>query len=296
MTHPEFKAGLAEHMAPPEWLEPKDGPAAGMRLAFRAYAAPRPRVHVLISHGFAEHSGWWHHVAQAFQAEGVSAYLFDHYHHGQSAGRVADVPDYDILTAGTRCALEQGVLPRAHGAPVVLLGHSNGGCASLFGLATVAPHLQGLVLCSPLIRMRWVSHWLGLLPAWTISRKDPSAYWPIPLDPTRLTSVEPLWPVYKSDPLRFHKISARFYLAMRAATLTVSKLRDTRGLPLLLLTAAQDQVVNLKATFTWYGALTSGDRTHLPHPERRHELFNEVDWQHTFAEVLSWIDARFPVR
>jgi alpha-beta hydrolase superfamily lysophospholipase len=292
----ELKAGLAEHMAAPEWLEPKDGPAKGMRLAFRAYTVPQPRAHVLISHGFAEHSGWWQHVALAFQARGYSAYLFDHFHHGQSAGRVADVPHYNVLTAGIRCALEQGVLPRAKGAPVILFGHSNGGCASLFGLPQFKSQIQALVLSSPLIRMSWMSQWAGWVVASAITLVNPGAYWPLPLDPRRLTSVPELWPTYLSDPLRFHKISGRFYLAMRAATLAVSAMRDTCGVPLLLLTAGDDRVVNLPETHRWYARLTSGERTHLDHPHRQHELFNEVDWQKPLEEVIAWIEARFPAR
>jgi alpha-beta hydrolase superfamily lysophospholipase len=290
-----LKPGLAERLAAPEWLVPSTGAAAGMRLAFRAYPAPRPRAHVLISHGLAEHSGWWQHVALALQARGLSAHLFDHYHHGLSAGRPADVPRYEILAEGIRCALEQGVLPRAGGAPVVLLGHSNGGCASLFALPGIADRIQGLVLSSPLIGMRWIPYWLGPLPAFLISRKDPGAYWALALDPTKLTSVAELWPLYASDPLRFHKISARFYFAMRAATGTVSALSDTR-VPLLLLSAGNERVVNLPAMLAWYGRLRTPDKTHLTHPGRQHELFNEVDWQSAVGEVGAWIDARYPAR
>ena len=294
MTEP--KAGLAASLPAPEWLVPRDGPAAGMRLAFRAYpvSGQRARLHLLISHGLSEHSGWWQHVAQAFQARGISAYLFDHYHHGQSAGRVADVPHYDVLAAGLRTALEEGVLPRTGGAPVVLLGHSNGGLAALWALPHVAAHLRALVLSSPLIRMPWASHWLGLLPAQALSLAHPGAYWQLPLRPERLTSDASLWPAYFSDPLRFHKVSARFYLAMRAASNAVSARTDLRGLPLLLLGADADQVVDRPAMLAWYERAVSPDKTHLPHPGRQHELFNEVDWLHTVEEVVSWLDRRFP--
>lgn len=292
----ELKAGLAERLPAPEWLEPSTGPAAGMRLAFRAYPAERPRAGVLVSHGFAEHSGWWQHVALALQARGISAFLFDHFHHGQSAGRTADVPHYDVLTAGIRCALERGVLPRCPGIPVVLLGHSNGACASLFGLPEFSDRIQGLVLCSPLIRMVWVSQWLGAIPAFVISRIDPGAYWPLTLVPKALTSNAEVWPQYAADPLRFHKISARFYFAMRSACVTVAGRTELGGLPLLLLSAGEERIVNLGAMRDWYGRLRADDKTHLIHPGRRHELFNEVDWQRTVDEAVAWMDARFPAR
>jgi len=296
MPSTEPKAGLAERLPAPEWLVPQSGAAAGMRLAFRAYPAPRARASILVSHGFAEHSGWWQHVAQALQARGLSAFLFDHFHHGLSAGRPADVPHYDVLAEGIRCALEQGVLPRGDGAPVVLLGQSNGACASLFALPGVAHRIRGLVLCSPLIRLRWVSHWLGPVLACAISRGNPGAYWNLPFDPKKLTSNAEVWPMYAADPLRFHKISARFYFAMRSASLAVAALTDTRGVPLLLLSAGGERVVNLGALLRWYGALRAHDKTHLTHPGRQHELFNEVDWPRAVDEVADWVRARFPAR
>jgi acylglycerol lipase len=289
----ELKAGLAASLPAPEWLVPRGGPAAGMRLAFRAYPASGglPRAHVLVSHGFSEHSGWWQHVAQALQARGLSAYLFDHYHHGQSDGRVADVPSYDVLAAGLALALDEGVLPRAGGAPVVLLGHSNGGLASLHALHRVAARLSGLVLCSPLIQMPWVSQWLGAFPAWAMSLVNPGAYWSLPEEPRRLTSDATLWPMYQRDPLRFHKITPRFYLAMRVACALALARTDVEGLPLLLLSADGDQVVNRPAMLRWYARLDTRDKTHIAHPDCRHELFNERDWLRVVEEVVSWIAA-----
>jgi alpha-beta hydrolase superfamily lysophospholipase len=289
----ELKAGLAASLPPPEWLVPRSGPAAGMRLAFRAYSASgSPRAHVLISHGFSEHSGWWQHVALALQASGVSAYLFDHYHHGQSDGRVADVPSYDVLAAGLALALEEGVLPRAGSGPVVLLGHSNGGLASLHALPRLAGRLRGLVLCSPLMRMLWVTQWLGVIPAWTMSVFQPGAYWPLPEHPDRLTSVAALWPQYEQDPLRFHKITPRFYLAMRAASARARARTDVDGLPLLLLSAEDELVVDRPAMLRWYERLAAADKTHIVHPGCRHELFNEREWLRVVEEVVSWIAAR----
>ena len=291
------RAGLSKNLPAPQWFAPQTGPAAGMKLAFWAYpAAGKPWAHVLISHGFSEHSGWWQHAALAFQARGISAYLFDHYHHGVSAGRVADARSYDELAAGLKVALEQGVLPRVKGEPVVLFGHSNGGLVSLWGLREVAPHLKGLVLCSPLIQMPWVSKWVGLLPAWTLSRVNPEGYWHIPLQPNRLTSDARVWPEYLSDPLRFHKISPQFFLAMRAASNAIQDRTDVHNLPLLLLSADEDKVVDRAAMLRWFARAESPDKTRLPHRHREHELFNEADWQNTAAEVVSWMEQRFAGR
>lgn len=288
--------GLADQLPAPAWLQPRDGPAAGMRMAFRAYPAPRPWANVLVSHGHAEHSGWWQHVALFFQARGASAFLFDHFHHGASEGRPGDVPRYEVLSAGVRCALEEGVLPRASGAPVFVLGHSNGACATLYGLPGIARWLAGLVLASPLIGLPWPMHWLPWLPAWLLSRIHPGAYWQVPAQPRLLTTAAALWPAYTSDPLRLHKTSVRFYLAMRCGARAVAALTDTQGLPLLLLSAGDERVVSARAMQRWYAGLATADKTHLEHPGHRHELFNAPDWEHIAEEVVSWMRARARAR
>jgi len=293
---PDAKAGLARELAPVEWLQPRGGPAAGMRMAFRAYPAKQPWANLLVSHGHGEHSGWWQHVALFFQARDVSAFLFDHFHHGASEGRPGDVPHYDILAAGVSCALEQGVLPRGHGAPTFVLGHSNGACATLLALPRIAPSLKGLVFSSPLIRLPWALHWLPPIPAWIAAQFAPAAYWHSPPRPDTLTTAKELWPLYSSDPLRLHKDSVRFYLAIRSATKAVSAMRDTRGLPLLLLSAGDERVVDARAMRRWFARLTTADKTHLEHPGHLHELFNAPDWAGIAGEVISWMQARVPSR
>ncbi|MFI5400633.1 MAG: serine aminopeptidase domain-containing protein [SAR324 cluster bacterium] len=292
----DAKAGLAREMAPAEWLQPRDGPAAGMRMAFRAYPVQEPWANLLVSHGHGEHSGWWQHVALFFQARGVSAFLFDHFHHGASDGRPGDVPSYDVMASGVRCALEEGVLPRGHGAPAFVLGHSNGACAALHALPWIAPSLDGLVFASPLIRLPWTVHWLPALPSWIAARFDAGAYWHLPARPAYLTAAAELWPLYSSDPLRIHKTSVRFYLALRSATQAVSAMTDTRGLPLLLLSAGDERVVDAGAMRRWYARLATADKTHLEHPGHRHELFNAPDWARIAGEVVSWMEARVPSR
>ena len=91
-----IKPGLAARPPPLRWLEN----ARGERLAFSEYPAKEPWLHLLVSHGFGEHRGWYHHVAETLRGQGISTYTFDHYHHGESAGRPGDAPRYAALTEG----------------------------------------------------------------------------------------------------------------------------------------------------------------------------------------------------
>lgn len=280
--------GLTDSLPPTQWLAGPHGP-----LALHTFPAARPWLHVLISHGFAEHSGWWAHVAAGLQARGVSASVFDHYHHGHSAGAPADVPDYGHLVAGLRTVLAEGIAPRLGGVPLVLLGHSNGGLVTLLALGGLAPgQVQGLVLCSPFLDMPPRVAWLGTWVARLLRLASPRLRVPLQNRPWRLTGCRAIWPQYGADPLRFRSITVRFFLAMRRAVRAGRRVRDTGGRPLLLLSAGHERVVSAPAMEAWYAAVAAPEKTRRHYPQLHHELFNEAEWQRVLDDVLAWCRAR----
>lgn len=287
---PSHPPGLSEHSHPPQWLEGAHG-----RLAFYPYPAAAPRFHLLIVHGFSEHSGWWHHVALAMQEQGVSAYLFDNYHHGHSDGALGDVPDFGILADGLRCVLESGVGPfRENGAPLVVLAHSNGALTILHalrgGLALAPPLCDGLVFGSPFLGMPPRAAVMGTSIATVISWFMPRFPVPIPRVPKKLTSDQGIWDRYLSDPLRYGYITARFFLAMRRALKGVDGAR--LPLPLLLMFSTADGVVSRKAIRRFFAAVECEDKILKTYHGLGHELFNETCWEEMVADVLQWADSR----
>lgn len=281
--------GLTEALPPVTWLEGPHGP-----LAFYPCPADRPWLHVLVSHGFAEHSGWWVHVARALQAQGVSTYLFDHYHHGRSDGAPADAPDYAHLVAGLRTVLEAGVRPHLHGAPLVLLGHSNGALVSLLALAGLPAEVpQGLVLCSPYLGLRRQVAWFAVPVASVLRLLSGRLRVALPVRPWRVTGCREIWPQYRADPLRFRSLTVRFFLAMRRALRTARGVRELGGRPLLLLQSGVEQVVSPEAIEAWYAAVHSPDKTRRVYPGLHHELFNESEWEAVLGDVLGWCRARW---
>jgi alpha-beta hydrolase superfamily lysophospholipase len=285
--------GPTDALPPVQWLDGGHG-----RLAFFPFPAERCWLHVAVSHGFGEHSGWWAHVAEALRRVGISAYLFDHYHHGRSAGVRADVQDYATLVAGLRLALEQGVAPhRGDGAPLVLLAHSNGALVALSGLEVLrAARVEGLVLCSPYLGMTGKLALGGSLLAGLLRLFSPTFRVPLATRPQRLTSRRALWPAYLADPLRFRGITVRYFLAMRRALAGMRQVRSLGGLPLLVLAAGDERVVSAGAMRDWYARMEPCDKQWRDFPSLRHELFNEVAWESVLEEVVAWCRARFQRR
>ncbi len=280
-------AGLTAPLPPDAWLAAADG----RRMAFSAYPAQRPHLHLLISHGFGEHRGWYHHVARYLQAAGISAYTFDHFHHGISDGKPGDVSDYRVLADGVRLALAAGVLPRrSPGEAVALLGHSNGGLAILRALPHIAPGtVDGLLLSNPLLGMLPATEFWGMLSVRLLSLIHPGLMVVAPNHPARLSSNQSVWKDYRRDRLRLKWLSLRFFREMVA---TARKARDEascQGLPLLLLCSQHDRVVDRSAPRDWFERLRAPGKQLIAYPGAEHELFNETIWRAVLADAAAWL-------
>ncbi|HEX7928813.1 MAG TPA: alpha/beta fold hydrolase [bacterium] len=283
------KAGLARELPATEWF----AAANGRRIAASYYPAQAPWLNLVISHGFAEHRGWWHHVAEGFRALGINVLTYDQVGHGMSDGVKGDIANYGEFTNGLRLAVEQGILPRKAGLPLVVMGHSNGGLIALLGLKDIAAHVNGLVLCSPLLGVPWRNILLGVPVAKLLAMRDPAAFWPIKLRAWRLTHNQPIWHEYEEDPLRFHRISARFFLAMVAESRRAAATVRVESHPLLLLSAGEDVVVSLGAMGGWYKRVATKDKQRQHYPHACHEVFNEANWNLALDDVMKWLNPRF---
>ena len=304
-----YSPGLTENLSEPVWLEGSRG-----RLAFHPYRAQRPWLRLLISHGFGEHSGWWHHVACALRERGISAYLFDHYHHGRSAGASADVSDYAVLVDGLRLALEEGIPlredasgengPKKQGSgnqvsgnphpPLVILGHSNGALVSLLALdGPLRNRVSGLVLSSPFLGMRFPMDLIGPPLEAVLGLINPSLRLPLTSRPKQLTGNRAIWAHYGADPLRFRNLTVRFFQSMVRTVREGRGVTGLGGIPLLLLSAGDEQVVGDRAASDWYGRLREPGKERRVYPGLRHEMFNEQEWETVLGDMVEWCRSRF---
>lgn len=89
-----------------------------------------PKAHVVIVHGYLEHSGRYAHLAEYLVTCGLSVTAFDCRGHGKSSGERAFVKDIAEYIADLELIMEY-VLNRVS-IPMFVLAHSNGGLAALY--------------------------------------------------------------------------------------------------------------------------------------------------------------------
>ena len=128
----------------------------------------------VLLHGLTDAPYSLRHVAQLYQARGWTAVAIRMPAHGTVPAALADA-DWPDWAAATRLAMREGQR-RAGGAPIRIIGYSNGGALAVqYALAAAAdpklPQAQRIILLSPMVgltefaRFSGVAGWPAIIPA-----------------------------------------------------------------------------------------------------------------------------------
>jgi acylglycerol lipase len=259
----------------------RDGTFAGDRLFYRAWDAPTPAGTVVLSHGYAEHSGRYEHVGAAFADAGFTTWALDHAGHGQSEGERGSIGSIPSAVAD----LDAFVDLAAEGLPTFLVGHSMGGLIAAAYAEDHQDRLAGLVLSGPALA---VNEALAAL-------ADMDEIPEMPLGP--LVSRDPtVVAAYENDPLNYLGPIPR---SMLTAFADVEKVRARLGeitVPVLVMHGGDDALVPPLASEDVAALVASTDMTLDIRPGLYHEIFNEPEQAEVIATVLDWIGTRTPAR
>ncbi|MES2103946.1 MAG: lysophospholipase [Pseudomonadota bacterium] len=248
-------------------------------------AAP-VRDGILIMHGLGEHCGRYAHVARFFNALGFVVRTYDHRGHGKSGGARGDVPDEETLLRDARLVMND--FARQLSAPPILLGHSMGGLfAARFAAAGLAP-LRGLILSSPALALRMSGVQRLLLKAATAM--IPGVGIANGLKTRYLSHDKEVVIAYQNDVLVHPKISARLLGSMLNSIAYVAQHAAQLKVPLLLIVAADDRLVDPAGSRHLSTQLTPPQATAHFYDGFYHEIFNEVDAARVFDDVRSWLE------
>jgi alpha-beta hydrolase superfamily lysophospholipase len=242
----------------------------------RTWPLENAKAAIVITHGVAEHSGRYEHVAQALNAAGYAVSAFDHRGHGQSIGFPADMgDDVDQLIADV---VAQVVAAKESHEKVFLLAHSMG---TLFALpaATEIPvdALTGLILSGvalapgPAVLESLGSG--GSLPPETISR-DPAVV-----------------KAYVDDPLVFTELPTMLTEKAGDAITKAIEAIPKITVPVLLLHGTQDQLTSIDGANMVYAQLVVTDKTLHAYEGLYHEVLNEPEKDKVIGDLVTWLDA-----
>lgn len=258
-------------------------------------------VHLL--HGVGEHAGRYGHVVEALTAAGFVVYADDHRGHGRtgmkqhgSAGRLGRLGPGGLR--GALAAVDRmGRIIRAHriDLPIILLGHSWGSFLAQMLLNAEPGRYAGTVLSGSALRIPGGLNAGNLNAPWHGQDAD-GLEW--------LSTDPGVWRAFHEDPLTTDTPLVKLFGPLDAARLLG---RPRAGLaaraadaPILLMVGADDTVGGPRSVHRLAREYRErsgfSDVTTLVYPGARHEIFNDVSWPQARADLVTWLQARFPPR
>lgn len=278
-----------------------------METTWRVWPVEAPRAALYIVHGLGEHAGRYMKTAERLNQHRISVWSQDLPGFGRTAGRRGDVRRfdrmYDTITHGVEKMVE--TLPNV---PYFVLGHSLGGLLALAwvmkgqvgSFAPVIRRLRGLILSSPALSLKhapplWQDRSARLLswiwPTFTLSTG---------ISANVLSHDPEIVRDYDTDPYVHRSISLRFYRQFQETMAWVRLHPETlpHQLPLFMMQAGDDQLVEPKALQTFYEmqkrirAAKGVDAAELKLVVWEgwyHELFNEPESDQVIAAMVDFI-------
>lgn len=264
----------------------------GTRLFHAALVVEDPKAVAVFVHGYADHSGRYRHVMEAFAEAGYSSHALDYRGHGRAEGRRGYVASFDDYLDDLEAFINR-VRVQSDGLPLFIVGHSHGGLMTARYLAKRgSPEgLAGVVLSSPYFRLRLEPGRFQLFQAKVVGKIIP--YLPVknPLTVDQLTKDPQMREWSENDPLRHSVVTPKWFTESNAAQDAVFE--DTAAItqPLLVIHGAEDPVARPDASKAWFDAVASTDKKYVSMEGMLHESFNEVDRAAAIALVVEWMGA-----
>lgn len=265
----------------------------GQQLFVRHYAAGATGSGrtVLLEHGFCEHGARYDHFARRLVEHGWSVVVPDLRGHGLSSGVRTHVSHFRRYVADLELVREHfGLTPER----TALFGHSTGGLIAIRHLQVLPGRVAALAMSSPLLGVKVPIHPCTIALGRVLSYIAPRTRFRSRVDSACVTrNVESL-NARLADPLVGRSVTAAWYFAMKAALAAAWAEAGRLDLPLLILQAGDDRIVDAEAARDWCRQAGSRDKTFELLPEAFHEIINEPNWPETTARLLAWLETRVP--
>ena len=266
--------------------------AGGLEIYWQSWRAEVPvKAVVVIAHGAGEHGGRYRHVVERIVPAGYPVYTHDHRGHGRSQGRRAVIDRMRNATADLDAFIERAREAEPEG-PLILLGHSMGGCISLDYVLEDESKLDALVLSAPAAKLEQAS------PAVRLASRMLSALTPglgvFAVDAELISNDPAEVEAYRTDPLVHQgKIPARTIAELAAAIETFEERMGNLTLPLLVMHGGDDGIAPVEGSRMVNRLAGSEDKQLKVYDGLRHEIFNErpADRERVLDDLLAWLDA-----
>jgi alpha-beta hydrolase superfamily lysophospholipase len=268
----------------------------GLTLFRRSWHPREPTRTVALVHGFGEHSGRYEHVGSWFARRGVTVHSFDLRGHGRSGGKRGHVDSFADYLNDLEFFL-QTVSEEASPQPITLVGHSLGGLIVTALAVERSPDVQSVVTSGAALALSPDLSGLKISIARLLCKIFPRMSMNAGLAPDLICTDREVVARYVDDPLVHGTSSAAHAVSMIDQVGRLRGMGARVDVPMLLLHGALDQLCMPVGSQSFYASMpNSAGSSGAPkaelrmYPRSSHEIFNDVEQESVFADVLAWIE------
>ncbi|MHA1665181.1 MAG: lysophospholipase [Candidatus Njordarchaeales archaeon] len=271
-------------------MESKIQVSDGTKLFYRAWKSEEEKDIIIGVHGYAEHSGRYHHVGEFLARNGYSLYMMDLRGHGRSGGIPGYIKNFwqfvDDLDFFVDFIRESTSIDK-----VFMLGHSMGGLISILYALDRGDKLKSLIVSGPALgtSVKISVAQRILLPI--ISRVQPKYRVPITINPNELTHDSAIANEYSRDPLVFKKGTIRLLMEMLKAMSFAQQNAQKLRVPILILHGGDDKIVPPESSEIFFNNLKIERKERIVYPGFYHEILNEIGKEKVLEEILDWLNS-----
>ena len=264
----------------------------GLILVGEHHELPSCRSRIVLLHGFGEHRGRYRPLVADLLGAGYACHSFDLRGHGASGGVRGHVSSFDEYLDDLDCFLNETFQSPPGG--LVLLGHSLGGLIALEFVLHRASPIAALVLSSPFLQPAFDLPPFMKAFVLLVSRLLPKLHFKAPLKPTDLSRDPGIVQRYCGDPQIVRSVTMAWAASAARAQQDVYARAAEVTMPALFLVGGADRVADPERTRALFARLGSHDKRLTAFEGFYHEVFNEPERQRVVADLLAWLDDRFP--
>jgi alpha-beta hydrolase superfamily lysophospholipase len=242
-------------------------------------------------HGISSHAGWYARGNEELSAAGIEVHFLDRRGSGVDTQNRGDIDHWWTWIDDVATYLKQ--LRGVSADSVVLCGISWGGKLAaavarrhpelVGGLGLICPGLYSPFEPGPVSRLAL---------RMPLPRRMQCHRIAIPLRNPALFTDNPTWQAFiAEDASTLREITWRFAREDRTLTHYARQSAPFLKMPLLLMLAGRDQIIDNRRVVDFYERVPNGNKTIIEYPNAAHTLEFEPDPQPYFVELIGWLRA-----
>ncbi|MFC3884748.1 alpha/beta hydrolase [Bacillus songklensis] len=252
------------------------------------WEAEYPRGVMVMVHGAAEHHGRYRWLIEMWRSIGLHVVMGDLPGQGLTTRRRGHIVSFDEYIEAVEAWVKEA---QKYDLPIFLLGHSMGGLAVIRTLQEKRLPIWGAILSSPALGLiQYPPAYMEFLSK-GLNKLLPEMLFDSHLSAEKVTRNPEMREQDENDSLYVTKVSVRWYReftnAMNLAFKNIEKLPD---LPVLLMQAGEDKVVDKQIVKQWFDELDISEKIYKEWQELYHEIFNEPEKDDVFLYAKSFVE------